>query len=289
MQTALSRLATDPNAFRTGWPTVPTVYDRDAADLQLLATRQAAREILADPDIRPYSYGMVRSGVLTAERASADHPTDTLVCNGLHESYPPIVAFCKDLARQLGHPITGNLYLTPAGEAQGFGWHWDCHNVLIAQTEGAKLWRIFRPTFTDPLEHRHHNWSRIGFAPEDKERFEATDPDYEFNLTAGQVLFIPRGWVHAGRTGPDQHSLHLTFGVQLLTEHWALQKLLEAGGESVELRGALPPNLAGADFEALAEHLRSTLVKWVTDQSAEELGAKLRSAQRMSIYHGTPQ
>ncbi|MFJ5884449.1 JmjC domain-containing protein [Kitasatospora cineracea] len=286
MQTALSRLVTDPDTFRAAWPSVPTVYHRDAADLQQLATRQAAREILTGPDIRPYSFGMVRSGVLTAERASADHPTDTLVFNGLHQVYPPVVAFCRELAAQIGHPITGNLYLTPAGEAQGFGWHWDCHHVFLAQTEGAKLWQIFRPTFVDPLEQ--HHWSKIGFDQEDKDRFRTAAPDYEFNLTAGQVLFIPRGWVHAGRT-TDLHSLHITFGVQLLTEHWALEKLLAAGAESAELRGALPPDLGGRDFEELAERLRATLVQWVTAQPVDDLVMRLRSAQRMSIFHGTPQ
>ncbi|MEV7775644.1 cupin domain-containing protein [Kitasatospora sp. NPDC086791] len=285
MQTALSRLVTDPDTFRASWPAVPTVYERDAADLQQLATRQAARELLTDPDIRPFSFGMVRNGALTAERACADHPTDTLVCNGLHRSYPPVVTLCKELADILGHPITGNLYLTPAG-AQGFGWHWDCHHVFIAQTEGVKLWRIFRPTFTDPLES--HHWSKIGFSSEDKEHLATSVPDYEFNLTAGQVLFIPRGWVHAGQTGPEHHSLHITFGVQLLTEHWALGKLLEAGGESAELRAALPPDLAGRNFEDLAEHLRSTLLRWATEQPLEQLVMRLRSAQRMSIFHGEP-
>ncbi|GAA0660134.1 hypothetical protein GCM10010193_08820 [Kitasatospora atroaurantiaca] len=284
-QTALSRLVDNPDSFRDAWPTAPTVYERDATDLQRLASRQAAREILADPDIRPAGFGMVRDGVLTAERASADHLTDTLVLNGLHRSYPPIVTFCKELSSMLGHPVTGNFYLTPAGRAKGFGWHWDCHHVFIAQTEGAKLWRIFAPTFRNPLEH--HNWSKIGFDPADKERFETSAPDFEVTLQAGQVLFIPRGWVHAGQS-TEEHSLHITFGVQLLTVHWALRKLLDLGEDNEELREALPPNLGGQDFLSLAGRLRGTLGEWLSDQPDAPSALRLRSAQRLSVLNQEP-
>ncbi|MER5637481.1 cupin domain-containing protein [Kitasatospora sp. NPDC002227] len=285
MQTALSRLVADPDDFRTAWPSVPTVYDRDAADLQQLASRQAAREILIDPDIRPGGFGMVRDGVLTAERASADHPTDTLVLNGLHRSYPPIMQFCEELSSMLGHPVTGNLYLTPAGRAKGFGWHWDCHHVFIAQAEGAKLWRIFAPTFVNPLEH--HNWSKIGFDPEDKARFEKDAPHFEATLRAGQVLFIPRGWVHAGQS-TEEYSLHLTFGVQLLTVHYALRKLLELGEDTEELREALPPNLGGQDFGTLAERLVGLLGDWSSTLPTDQFALRLRSAQRLSVLGREP-
>ncbi|MET8626189.1 cupin domain-containing protein [Kitasatospora sp. NPDC004669] len=286
MTTSLHRLVADPEAFRKAWPDSPTVYDKDADDLRLLASRQAAREILADPDLRPGGFGMVRDGVLTAERPDADHPTDTLVLNGLHRSWPPLVTFCKALSTQLGHPVTGNVYLTPAGRAKGFGWHWDCHHVFIAQAEGAKRWRMFKPVFVNPLEH--HNWSKIGFDPADRVRFEDDTPDFEVTLRAGQVLFIPRGWVHAGRSTESEHSLHITLGVQLLTVHWALRKLLELGEETEELRAALPPDLGGQDFLDLSAQLWALFVEWVTKQPAEPPALRLRSAQRLSVLNQEP-
>jgi hypothetical protein len=43
----------------------------------------------------------------------------TLVLQGLHRTWPPLVDFATDLASELGHPVQVNAYITPA-ENRGF-------------------------------------------------------------------------------------------------------------------------------------------------------------------------
>ncbi|MCZ4097290.1 MULTISPECIES: JmjC domain-containing protein [unclassified Streptomyces] len=281
MTSALHRLVEDPEEFRRAWPAVPTVYKRDAKELALLANHDSVREIIADPDVRPGGMGMVRDGRLTGETPTADHKASTLVLNGLHRSWPPLMLFCKEIGAQLGHPVTGNVYLTPGGQSQGFAWHWDCHHVFIAQVSGSKRWSINEPVFVDPLEH--HNWKRIGFSPEELDRFNNKAPDYDLTLTAGDVLYLPRGWVHSGRSASDEPSLHITMGVQLLTWHWVIKRLAVLAEEDEAMRAALPPDLGGRDMEDLFNVGRETIMQWLAELDVEKAGLNLRSGQRLSV------
>ncbi|MET8629788.1 cupin domain-containing protein [Kitasatospora sp. NPDC004669] len=234
-------------------PTEPTVYQRDAQQLAGLFDRDDARRIVADPTLRSIELGHVRQGAPIADPPDADHPTATLVLNGLHLTWPPLRDASKVLAAELGHPVTANVYLTPPNSA-GYGPHWDTHHVFLAQSEGAKTWRLHPPLFEDPLDR--HRWTAIGITPEQRDQI---DKDARtVNLKAGHVLFIPRGWVHYGHT-TSLHSLHITFGVQLLTRHWVLQQLLDQAAETPALRAALPPGLSSHPADDVVADTRAAL------------------------------
>ncbi|MDJ0346735.1 cupin domain-containing protein [Streptomyces sp. PH10-H1] len=278
MPAALDRLTGDADTFRKAWPDTPAVYERDRGDLAELLDLDAVRRIVADPGLRPIEMGMVRGGTIDPRRPDADDRASTLVLNGLHITWPPLVAFCQQLAAELGHPVTGNAYSTPA-HAHGYGPHWDTHHVFLAQTDGAKVWRLSRPVFTDPLER--HRWTAIGFTDEQLTR--ATDePDMEIELSAGQVLFIPRGWVHHGHT-TDRRSLHITFGVQLLTRFWLVQQLLAHVTADPYLRAALPPNLSNEDMEALIAQTGQGLADRLAALDPQAPAAAVRTAQQFSV------
>lgn len=278
MPAALDQLTGDADTLRKQWPDTPTVYDRDAGDLASLLDLDAARRIVADPALRPIEMGMVHQGAITASRPNADHPQHTLVLNGLHITWPPLVAFCKQLSAELGHPVTGNAYSTPSG-SRGYGPHWDTHHVFLAQTAGSKTWSLSRPVFTDPLEA--HRWTAVGFTDEQLAR--ATQrPDMEIELRAGQVLFIPRGWVHHGRT-VGRRSLHITFGVQLLTRYWLIQQLLQHVTNDAYLRAALPPDLSTTDMEDLIHRTGQGLADRLLALNPCEPAAAIRSAQQLSV------
>lgn len=237
---ALRRIAGTHHSLDSEWPGEPVVFPNDPAASADLLDIAAVRRIAVEPALRPVEIGMVRDGAIDPRHPDPDHPESTLVLNGLHLTWPPLARLCRQLAAQLGHPVTANAYLTPA-RARGYGPHWDTHHVFLVQTHGAKTWRLSRPVLTDPLDQ--HRWTAVGFTDEQLAQVSQR-PDLEIELTEGQTLFIPRGWVHHGHTS-DRRSLHITLGVHVLTRHWLLRQLLRHAADDARLRAALPPGLPG--------------------------------------------
>ncbi|BCB90448.1 hypothetical protein Psuf_077610 [Phytohabitans suffuscus] len=73
----------------------------------------------------------------------------TLVLQGLHRLWPPLVDLARELGGQLGQPLQVNAYLTPAA-SQGFATHYDTHDVFVLQVDGRKRWRVHEPVLPDP-------------------------------------------------------------------------------------------------------------------------------------------
>ncbi|SOB83121.1 JmjC domain-containing protein [Streptomyces sp. 1331.2] len=274
----LSRLVEDPSRFLAQWPDAPTTYAVDRDRLAEMFNRDDARRIVADTTLRPIELGMVRQGAPTPTQPDADHPTDTLVLNGLHLTWPPLREASRQLASELGHPITANVYLTPP-DSTGYGPHWDTHHVLLAQVEGSKTWRLHPPIVEDPLDR--HRWTAVGFTSEQLDQVRNNADT--ITLSAGHVLYIPRGWVHFGATGRDEHSLHITFGVQLLTRHWVLQQLVDQAAEWSELRAALPPALSSHPIERIVEDARTTLRAFLDSLDTEQAGAPIHMHQQLAV------
>lgn len=278
MGSALAVLVDDPEAFREKWPNEPRVF-KSSQTMGVLFDRDDARRILAEPGVRPFQAGMVKDGALTGARLSADHPTDTLGLNGLHLTWGPLVEFCKALTAELGHQVTGNAYLTPPN-SKGYPPHWDTHHVWLAQVEGSKHWRLNRPVFAEPLER--HNWKAVGFSPEQLAAVTTGEPDFACELKAGEVLWIPKGWVHHGHT-EEARSTHITFGVQLLTRHWILERLVDAAAADPAFRVGLPPDLSQADFGRLGETVAASLSDWFAGAKWATIGHDVWLAQQAAM------
>jgi cupin superfamily protein len=153
----------------------------------------------------------------------------TLVINRLHHNHPTVSQMCANLETELDHPVGCNLYFTPP-HSQGFRPHRDFQDTFFLQLEGQKTWHLWEPATEIPL--REENAPQ----PEPPDR----PPDSVIELEADDVLYLPRGWVHAGHTSSHE-SLHITFGIrpttwsELLTVWIATQMR-----RSRRLREALP-------------------------------------------------
>lgn len=159
----------------------------------------------------------------------------TLILPQLQARHRPLADLCRELEAEFSCPVQTNIYLTPPN-AQGFQTHYDNHDVLVLQVEGAKRWRLYDTPVGVPYRGER-------FTPG---RFAQTEPRAELVLKPGDVLYVPRGLMHdAVNEGADEASLHITTG--LLAKTWAdflLEAVSEAALRTPQLRRALPPGYA---------------------------------------------
>ncbi|MCP5197252.1 MAG: cupin-like domain-containing protein [Gammaproteobacteria bacterium] len=156
----------------------------------------------------------------------------TILIDDIHTQWPAIAELTNELARELGHGVGANLYLTPK-QSQGFGIHYDTHDVFILQIEGHKEWRIYDIEVSLPLPEMQSKKGNL-------DPNSIGEPKQKLTLNAGDVLYIPRGHAHAART-TNSHSLHLTVGVHVVCWVDLLKAAIsQVALHDVRLRRALP-------------------------------------------------
>ena len=195
----------------------------------------------------------------------------TLVLQGLHRTWPPLVAFGSRLADELGHPVQINAYVTPP-QNQGFAPHHDVHDVFVLQVSGRKHWIVHRPVVEDPLDNQSFN----GFKDEIAERI-GEEPLIDTALEPGDALYLPRGTIHSAQA-LGETSIHLTVGVHPLTRHQLVRFLFDAVQDDPALRASLPMGVDLTDPDVLAPHLAATVAAL---QAALERVPATRIAERV--------
>jgi hypothetical protein len=107
------------------------------------------------------------------------------------------------------YTVQCNAYLTPPN-SQGVPIHADPHHTLLIQLSGSKHWKVWKKI------SGHSKGSSLNSpdnASEAKEIGKKTEPILEAVIESGDVLFMPKGYVHTPFTN-NSHSLHLTLGIQ---------------------------------------------------------------------------
>ena len=110
-------------------------------------------------------------------------------------------ASLSGLEEYFGAMVGANAYLTPAA-SQGFAPHYDDIEAFVIQLEGRKRWRVYEcPEERRPLPR---------FSSEDFEKDAVGEPLMDLVLEPGDLLFMPRGFVHQAETVSSVPSLHIT-------------------------------------------------------------------------------
>ncbi|BCJ39732.1 hypothetical protein GCM10010168_78120 [Actinoplanes ianthinogenes] len=196
----------------------------------------------------------------------------TLVLQGLHRLWPPIVDLADRLGAQLRRPLQVNAYLTPPA-SQGFATHYDTHDVFVLQAEGEKRWCVHPPVLPDPLEQQP--WG--GHADEVAATAEG-EPALDVVLHPGDALYLPRGWLHSARSQTSR-SLHLTVGIRGLTRYALVEELLLAAAADPRLRAGLAYGTDLTDPETVATELTATidaLRAWLPTADPAMIAGRLR-------------
>jgi ribosomal protein L16 Arg81 hydroxylase len=206
----------------------------------------------------------------------------TIVLQGLHRMWPPLIDFASALTADLGHPVQVNAYITPSS-SQGFSAHYDVHDVFVLQVAGEKRWRVHEPVLRDPL--RDQPWTDLRAQVEAR---AAEDPVIDTVLRPGDALYLPRGYLHAAEALGGV-TCHLTVGVHPVTRHAVLESLLALVGDARALRTSLPLGVDVADPAAVEPELQETVAA-LTDrlrqvtaaEVSERLAARLVTSNRPS-------
>lgn len=176
----------------------------------------------------------------------------TLVMDAADRTHPPLERLARRLERTLRDPVQVNVY-GAWGVQEGFGAHWDDHDVLILHAVGKKEWTLFGPPRrTAPLEQD------VADNPVPQDEAERA----VLTLTPGDVLYVPRGWWHAVRAveGP---ALHLTVGMARATGvdlmHWLTDQLCGSAVFRADLPRGVGPGIRETRRKELAGALSAAL------------------------------
>jgi ribosomal protein L16 Arg81 hydroxylase len=266
----LSRcVSTDTGAFATDyWGRKPllsrhTALPRDFSDLLSPA---AVDELIAERGVRAPFIRMAKTGDVLARSCytgpagfGAEMPDQvdsakvlaefatgaTIVLQGLHRLWPPLIDFVRALTDDLGHPVQANAYITPPA-AQGFEPHYDVHDVFVLQVAGEKRWTVHEPVHPHPLDSQP--WTDHRDAVTARSRDNAA---IDTVLNAGDALYLPRGWVHSARS-EDTTSIHLTIGVSALTYLDVVRAVVDTLATDDEFRKSLPMGIDATDRSEMA-------------------------------------
>ena len=202
----------------------------------------------------------------------------TLVLQGLHRVWPPLVRFAATLSDELGHPVQVNAYITPS-QNQGFAPHYDVHDVFVLQVAGRKHWTISEPVVTDPLSDQP--WERHREAVNAR---AAEPPLIDTVLEPGDALYLPRGTIHSAKA-LGETSIHLTVGIHPVTRYSLIRQLLDAAQHDPALRTSLPMGTDLADPDVLTPHLAATLDAlraFIDDVDATDIATRVGTSLRRS-------
>jgi len=216
----------------------------------------------------------VDSAKVLAEFASGA----TIVLQGLHRLWPPMIDFVRSMVDDLGHPVQANAYVTPPGN-RGFDAHYDVHDVFILQVSGEKHWTVHPPVHEHPLPSQPWTQHREAIAARVDD-----EPVIDTVLSAGDALYLPRGWVHSARS-QETTSIHLTVGVSALTSLDVVSAVIDTLAADAEFRRSLPMGIDATnrdEMAATASKIMARLVDAVRDRAAD-LGSG--AAARLSDRH----
>jgi hypothetical protein len=146
----------------------------------------------------------------------------SVIVNHVEKVCGPIAEMCASLRDDVPHAFA-NLYLTPP-LGQAVDAHADDRDVLVVQLAGSKQWRLLgavppAPPIPFPMSHEQVGKAGRPVPESTRDRAHA----HELELCVGDVLYIPRGWVHEALTGTDAPSLHVTLA--LPTHDWCWAKV----------------------------------------------------------------
>lgn len=185
------------------WNALNTILSRHRLDYPRIRLSKDGQNVPSETFIRqlPARRGGTIPRIIVSSLFKQLRGGATLIVDAVDEAYAPISAVAEYLERLLREYVQVNAYVG-WGETKGFDLHWDDHDVIILQVAGRKSWQVYNPTRLYPM---YRDIEPNLDPPTGK-------PLWEGMLSAGDLLYVPRGWWHVA-TPLNDATVHLTFGI----------------------------------------------------------------------------
>ncbi|AEW94089.1 MULTISPECIES: JmjC domain-containing protein [Streptomycetaceae] len=275
---SLQLIVDDPAVILRSWPHEPLRFRRDPAEFGRWLTLAEVDTLIDAGCLAMRNVVLLKDGRVSEkwEYADPDDPTmprcgavrehikagGSVSLRELEHLKPSVADLYRALCRETGYGVHINAYLTPPG-CQGLKYHFDPYVTLILQIHGRKTWPVHPPFVANPVQE-YGSFHLIGFTPEQRHYLAHTPPAATFTLAPGDVLWLPRGYVHSPYTEGSETSLHITVAFKERTYHWAAERLAEdilrRALADPEMREELPPHLVTLDTLPVVEQARDYLI-----------------------------
>ena len=130
----------------------------------------------------------------------------TMVANDIDHLSPGLTALADAMERALCGKAQGNLYLS-SRRRQGFGAHFDTHDVYAVHVEGTKTWHIYEGRADDPIAHPM--FKTLGREHHEKAKGAKL---MDVHMEPGDLLYLPRGQYHDA-LADEGGTMHIAFGI----------------------------------------------------------------------------
>ncbi|KUI28906.1 cupin [Mycobacterium sp. IS-1742] len=299
----LSRcIATDPHVFATEhWGRRPLLSRSEALprDFGDLLSPDMVDELIAERGVRAPFIRLAKEGDVLAKDCylgpagfGAEMPDQvdsakvltqfaagaTIVLQGLHRLWPPVIDFVRHLVDDLGHPVQANAYITPPSN-RGFEPHYDVHDVFVLQAAGHKRWVVHEPVHPHPLPSQPWTQHRAAVA-----RRAAAEPVIDTVLSAGDALYLPRGWVHSAQA-LDTTSIHLTIGVSAVTGVDVARAVVDVLADDPAFRASLPVGGDPGDQDEIIATVTKVMAQMVETLRDDATALSGAAADRLTRRH----
>ena len=228
--------------------------------LESFRTEPSKVRLIREHDKRSSGNYRLGDGTLDLTQVRSDF-TDgyTIVLDDVEQYVRAIASLAHAIEIELNFATKVNAYITPP-ESQGFVAHYDGHDVLILQIQGSKIWHLYDGIDVPPHQlRREEKWVAA----------EGLSRSTDVRLEVGDVLYLPRGLVHAAEA-TSEPSVHLTVGIHAPTAlTFAAAALNALSFTDDRLNARLPPrHLDDADARATLGALLRDAARIVEDPRA---------------------
>ena len=295
-------IATDPQTFATEyWGRRPLLSPSEALprDFGDLLSPDTVDELIAERGVRapfirlanegdvlakdcylgPAGFGAEMGDQVDSAKVLAQFATGaTIVLQGLHRLWPPLIDFVRQAVDELGHPVQANAYITPPAN-RGFDPHYDVHDVFVLQASGQKRWIVHEPVHVHPLPSQP--WTRYRDAIAER---VTGNPVIDTVLSQGDALYLPRGWVHSAQA-LETTSIHLTIGVSPLTGLDVARTVIDELAAFDEYRKSLPMGGDPTDQDEIIAAVSKVMAEMVGTLRDEASVLSAGAASRLVRRH----